>query len=218
MTDTVKEQIQLAKLEALQSLTAKNKAETYSSELEGRFRERRLADEEASSTDAHVYYFHGAVNALSSSACLEELGHWSRKDPGCDITIVFNSPGGSVFEGLALFDFIVDLRGRGHHVTTKSVGMAASMGGILLQAGDVRVIGKNGFMLIHEVSSGAMGKVSEMEDALKFAERLQVKLVAILSERSSLTDAQIRRRWKQKDWWLDAAEALELGFVDRIEE
>lgn len=179
--------------------------------------EHRVLNERASSDEANIYYFHGQVNGISSSDCIESVGFWTRKRPGCDITIIFNSPGGGVFEGLALYDFIRDLRSRGHKVITKSVGMAASMGGILLQAGDERVMGPNAYMLIHEVSSGAIGKTSELEDALEFTTRLQEKLLNILAERSTMTVAQIKRKWKKKDWWLDAQEALELGFIDRIE-
>lgn len=186
--------------------------------IEADLLERRLVDEQASADDARTFYFHGQVNAITSSNCMETLGHWSRKDPGCSITVVFNSPGGGVFEGLALYDFIQDLKARGHKITTKSVGMAASMGGILLQAGNERVMGPNAYMLVHEVSAGSMGKVSEMEDTLEFMKQLQEKCVRILAKRSKLNETQIRRRWKKKDWWFDATEALDLGFIDRIEE
>lgn len=213
--------LEARKLEAeIAALEAERNAQIASARKEGYeadLLEHRVLNERASSDEANIYYFHGAVNSISSSDCIESVGFWTRKRPGSDITIVFNSPGGGVFEGLALYDFLRDLRSRGHKLTTKSVGMAASMGGVLLQAGDERIMGPNAYMLIHEVSSGSMGKVSEMEDALEFTNRLQEKLLDILSERSSLTKAQIKRKWKKKDWWLDAQEALELGFIDRIE-
>jgi ATP-dependent protease ClpP protease subunit len=90
------------------------------------------------------------------------------------------------------------------------------MGGILLQAGDERVIGKNAHLMIHEISAGAVGKLSEIEDEAKFCAMLSDRLVDILAERSTLTPTQIKRRWKRKDWWLSAEEAVELGFADRI--
>lgn len=213
--NTKKLQAEIAALEAEKSAqTAIARMKGFEADL----LEHRVLNERASSDEANIYYFHGAVGSITSSNCMESLGFWARKRPESPITIVFNSPGGGVFEGLALFDFIKDLRNRGHHVTTKSVGMAASMGGILLQAGDERVMGPNAYMLIHEVSSGSMGKVSEMEDALKFTTRLQGKLLDILAERSTMTVAQIKRKWTKTDWWLDAQESLELGFIDRIEE
>ena len=213
--NTRKLQAEIAALEAEQSAQA---AIARMKGFEADLLEHRVLNERASSDEANTYYFHGAVGSISSSNCLEALGFWARKRPGSPMTIVFNSPGGGVFEGLALYDFIKDLRQRGHHITTKSIGMAASMGGVLLQAGDERIMGPNAYMLIHEVSSGSMGKVSEMEDALKFTSRLQAKLLDILAERSTMTVAQIKRKWTKTDWWLDAQEALELGFIDRIEE
>lgn len=186
--------------------------------LENEFRSRRLAEEKAALTDAHLFHFFGPVTATNCGIAIEELGTWSRKDPDCDITVVFNSPGGSVWEGLALYDFLRDLQNRGHKVVTKSIGMAASMGGILLQAGGERVISKHGFILIHEISQGMIGKMSELEDSIKLSERLQDKLLNILSERSTMTKTQLKRAWKRKDYWIDAEEALRLKFVDRIEE
>jgi ATP-dependent Clp protease protease subunit len=94
--------------------------------------------------------------------------------------------------------------------------MAASMGGILLQAGSHRVLAPNAYMLIHEVSSLAWGGASELEDEVAFVKRLQDRILDILAERSTMTRQQIARKWKRKDWWLDAPEALRLGFVDEI--
>lgn len=110
---------------------------------------------------------------------MEELGSWSRREPGCAMKIIFNSPGGSIIDGLALYDFILELRANGHYVETIAVGMAASMGGILLQAGHERVVGANAFVLVHEASTGAMGKTSEIEDEVAFVKRLQEKLLDI---------------------------------------
>ena len=129
---------------------------------------------------------------------------------------MLNSPGGNVFAGLALYDAITDLKARGHKVTTVARGYAASMGGILLQAGTERVVGANAQVLIHEVSTMDSGKTSELEDNLKFQKKLQDRLLAILAERSTLTKAQIARRWKKTDWWLDADECIEYGIADRI--
>jgi ATP-dependent Clp endopeptidase proteolytic subunit ClpP len=208
----------LAKIALLESERERNLRIAEKNDVETKMLNRRLRDENASSNEAQVYYFHGPVSPITSADCVELLAMWARKNPGSDMTVVFNSPGGSVFEGLALYDSIQDIRARGHHVTTKSIGMAASMGGVLLQAGDERVMGQNGFMLIHEVSGGNMGKASELEDVLKFMGRLQDKCCGILASRSTLSVAQIKRRWKKTDWWLDSEEALRYGFIDRIEE
>lgn len=187
-------------------------------ELEASFRERKLADEVHSLNDAQIFHFFGPVNQTNCSIAIEELGTWSRKAPNSDITVVFNSPGGTVFDGLALFDYLRDLQRRGHKVVTKAIGKAESMGSVLLQAGTERIMSKNAFILIHEISGGAMGKASEMEDSVKLVERLQTKLLTILADRSTLSPTQIKRRWTRKDWYLDAEEALSVNFIDRIEE
>jgi ATP-dependent Clp endopeptidase proteolytic subunit ClpP len=165
---------------------------------------------------AHVYTFYAAVEADSVKECMAELGMWSRRDPGAPLTIVFNSPGGSVLDGLALFDYLRQLRAAGHVVTTVALGRAASMGAVLLQAGDRRVIGANAFLLVHEVSNLSSGKVSEMADGVEFTRRLQRRLVKILADRSTLTELQIQRRWDRKEWWLEAEEAVGLGFADEV--
>ena len=165
---------------------------------------------------AHVYTFYSAVDGDSVQQCMAELGLWSRRDPGAPITIILNSPGGGVHDGLALFDFIRQLRAMGHFVTTMALGRAASMGAVLLQAGDRRVVGANAFVLIHEVSHLSAGKVSEMADGVDFTRRLQGRLLDILSERSTLTAREIQRRWARKEWWLAADEAVGLGFDDEI--
>ena len=163
-----------------------------------------------------IYTFYGAVNQTTVEPALIELGNWSRSRPGAPITIIFNSPGGYVHDGMALFDYLLHMRQLGHHVTTIAMGRAASMGGILLQAGDRRVIGPNAFLLIHEVSAGEIGTVSKIEDSLSYFKKLQEKSIKILTQRSKLTAATLRRRWKRQDWWLDAEEAKALGFADFV--
>ena len=95
----------------------------------------------AEDVDNLLYRFNGSVSSDSVNACIKTLTHWSRIDPKCDVEIVFSSPGGSIIPGFELFDFIQTLRDSGHHITTGSLGYAASMAGILLQAGDTRWIG-----------------------------------------------------------------------------
>ena len=170
----------------------------------------------ASSDEHRIYNYFGGVDAGSAISCMDVLGNWSRRQSNGEFTIIFNSPGGSVIHGLALYDFLIDLRQRGHKITTVARGMAASMGGILLQAGDRRLIGQNAHMLIHEVSTLNFGKISEIEDELKFTKRLQDRCLDILADRSTLSKAQIKTRWARKDWWLSADETIKFGFADEI--
>lgn len=193
---------------------AERKAEKTALELENLQRETERARAEAQ--ESLVYNFYDNVNVDSIRTCIAELGKWSRRFPGKPIKIILNSPGGRVLDGLALYDYLRLLRASGHHVTVVALGRAASMGGILLQAGDRRVIGKEALLLIHEVSSGTQGKVSEMQDDLQFTGLLWDKLAKILAERSKLSFRQIKARAKRVDWWLDASEAVKLGFADEV--
>lgn len=161
--------------------------------------------------------FFGAITPTAVENCIESLQFWARRDPGEPMTITFNSPGGSVIDGLALYDAILRLRREGHVITTRASGLAASMAAIVLQAGDTRIMDERAFMLIHEISSSAVGKFSEMENEMIFVKKLQDTLLEILAERSSLSKREVARRWKLKDWWLSANEALKLGLVDVVE-
>ena len=163
-----------------------------------------------------TYSFTRAVDDGSISSCIERLSFWSRTEPGCAITIIFNSPGGSVIAGLALCDFIMQLRRAGHEITTLALGHAASMAGILLQAGDVRVMGKESWLLIHEIQFSAIGKIGEIEDTTKWVKKIQARVLSIFAARSKLTVRQLEKRWKRQDWWLDSDEALKLGLVDEV--
>lgn len=175
---------------------------------------RKAAESEAAGV--FVYNFFEPVDGASVRACISELSTWSRLRPGAPMTIVFNTPGGLVMQGLALYDYLQMLRLSGHHITTVALGRAASMGAVLLQAGDRRIIGPNAFVLLHEVSSGTWGKQSENEESVAFSARLQDKLVKILSRRSKIKPRSLKARWKKTDWWLDAEETVELGYADGV--
>jgi len=200
-----------ARIQALEADYALKKVE-INFERDQEKRQRELAD----NVYHHIYYFNSAVNSTAVKECMEELAYWSRSCPGCDIEIIFFSPGGAVIDGMALFDYIQQIRAQGHHVTTTCLGYAASMAGILLQAGDERVMGKESYILIHEVSFGAGGKIGEVEDEVAFVKKIQSRVLDIFANRSKLTKGAIARKWRRKDWWLDSAEALKLGFVDSL--
>lgn len=212
------------------ALIAKLQAETHKAEAEALLHEEvrreqavaarqveRVEKETLAADKFHqVYVFDTPVMDGSVSACIKQLTTWMRNNPASEIEIIFNSPGGSIVAGMALFDFIQMLRIKGHKVTTTALGMAASMAGILLQAGDVRVMGKESYLLIHEASFGAIGKVGEVEDTVALIKMMLTRVKNIFAARSHLSAKQIENRWRRKDWWLDSDEALKLGFVDEV--
>jgi ATP-dependent protease ClpP protease subunit len=181
----------------------------------------------ASDSYNHVYRFSGYVDGDAVRRAIDMLTTWHRTAPGCEIELVFNSPGGSVIDGFDLFDFIQELRRGGHRVVTSTRGMAASMGGILLQAGDVRVMGAESYMLIHQISTAVFGKVGEIDDEVAFLKLMSDRVLSIFATRCKeafengtatkpLTKAQINKGWARRDWWLSSSQALELGLCDVI--
>ena len=164
----------------------------------------------------YLYRFNDKVSSDSVKRCMQTLTEWSRLDSECAIEVIFSSPGGSIIDGFELFDFLQDLRGKGHHLTTGTLGYAASMAGVLLQAGDVRWVGQQAWVMIHRAAFGAWGKTYEIEDEVNFIKRIEERILAIFTSRSSLTKSKIKRNWDRKDWWISADEALNMGLVDEI--
>lgn len=220
----------LAEAEAARKLADKNAADAKLAGVEVKEAEYRLVktkyeadrehekrqDELAAHKYHHVYLFKGPVADDSVSKCMDQLTLWHRNEPKCDMEVIFNSPGGGVVSGMALWDHIQYLRAAGHKITTSTVGMAASMAGILLQAGDVRIMGKESWLLIHEGSFGAMGSVGEVEDTVEWVKKIGDRIADIFASRSKMSKAAIKRKWHRKDWWISSDEALRLGFVDEV--
>lgn len=200
-------------------------AERRKHEIEIEVAELHLADErwnarirQSDWSRESMLNFVGGIARDSAQAAIDKLHLFHKVSPGEPITITFNSPGGSMMDGMALFDYIRFMRDRGHHVTIIALGYAASMAGILLQAADTRVMAKGSWLLIHEVAFGAAGKIGEVEDMYEFGKKLKDQAAAIFVERSGgrLTREELDKNWTRKDWWLSAEEALALGLIDEI--
>lgn len=177
---------------------------------------KRLHDEVMSSNNQNRFYdYVGPVTTDSTEKAMQTLSRWKRQSSE-QITIRISSPGGNVLDGLALYDFIVGLKNSGIHVRTVVLGVAASMAAVLLQAGSTRVVGPNARILIHEVSGGSQGKLSELKDEAKFFESLNEQLYTILSERAKMTAKEIGTKAKRVDWWLNSKEILDRGFADEV--
>jgi ATP-dependent Clp protease protease subunit len=245
--ETLRTQAEAAKFE----LEARTAALQFQSQ-EIRFAEQRRTYQESLASDKYHHVFHFAKPIMDGSVeeCMRALSLWRRMDADkppeekAPIEIVFSSPGGSAIAGMALYDVIQETKREGHFVTTSTVGYAASMAGILLQAGNKRVMGKESYILIHEISFGAGGKIGEVEDETRFIRKLQSRILNIFADRShkahlagtarhAMTADEVAhglplklskqlgfasevQGWARADWWLDADEALTLGFVDEV--
>ena len=206
----------LAETKKINAETRKEKAAADTAELELRAALRKRGREKATDENNFLYRFSGEVSKLSVTKCITKLTEWSRLNPKCDIEVIFASPGGEIIAGFELFDFIQSLRNNGHKITTGSLGYAASMAGILLQAGDVRWIGHQAWVMIHRAAFGAYGKTFEVEDEVELVKRIEERCLDIFVTRSKLTKLKIKRNWDRKDWWISADECLELQLVDEV--
>lgn len=167
----------------------------------------------------HKYMFAESTTAAGVTRAMDRINVWDQLDPTCDIEISFNSPSdGDVIAVMSFYDYIRAMSRKGHKITTVCTGMAASMAGILLQAGDVRVSTKESLILIHEITFNANGKIGEVEDTWLMAQKLTEHVTKIFIERAGglLSEETLRTNWARKDWWLDAEEALALGIIDEI--
>lgn len=170
----------------------------------------------AKAKDVEVVYLSGEVSDEMVAYGRDKLYKIMKRSPGCDIVVDINSGGGSVFAGLDLFGVIREASKRGHKVTTIASGFTASMGGVLLQAGDVRQIREDSHLHLHEALAGGQGNASDLTDVAELLTRLTRQMVEIYARRSILTADAIHDRIKRQDWWLSAEEALAVGFVDEI--
>lgn len=186
--------------------------------LELEVKERIAAELRVTDEFLHTYRLSGSVDDKSVTQATLVLTRWSRLSPRCNIEIVFNSPGGDVVNGMALFDFLMELRAKGHVITTVVRGYAASMAGILLQAGNRRVIGAESYVLIHEISAGMMGSFGELSDRLEWMRVVQDRVLDIFALRSGgkKTRNDFAVAWKRTDFWLDSKAAIEWGVADEI--
>ena len=136
------------------------------------------------------------------------------KDPGADITMYLNTPGGQVHSGLAIYDTMQLVQ---PDVATVCTGMAASMGSVLLCAGQKgkRSALPHSRVLIHQPLGGAQGQATEILIAAKEIEKTRTELFNIIAEHSGQPFDKVAADG-ERDYWMTAQEALEYGMVDEI--
>jgi len=135
-------------------------------------------------------------------------------DSSRDIQIYINSPGGSVYAGLGIYDTMQFISA---DVATICTGMAASMAAVLLCAGapGKRTALKHARVMIHQPMSGMQGQVTEMEIALKETLKVRDELYQILADHSGQTFEKITKD-SDRDYWMSATEAKTYGMIDDV--
>jgi ATP-dependent Clp protease protease subunit len=154
------------------------------------------------------------INDQVANLIIAQLLYLDREDPERDISLYIHCPGGVVTAGLAIYDTMQLIR---PDVSTICVGMAASMGTVLLTAGAAgkRYALPNATLHMHQPVGGAQGQASDIEIAAKEILRLQDILRGILSKHTGQTVEKIARD-SDRDYYLNAEQAVEYGLVDEL--
>jgi len=136
------------------------------------------------------------------------------EDPKRDINLYINSPGGSVTAGLAIYDTMQFVT---CDVATYCVGVAASMGAVLLTAGTKgkRYALPNSDIMIHQVSGGAQGTASDVERTVEYMFRLKKRLIKIMAHHTGKSEDRIKED-SDRDYWITADQAKDYGLVDEV--
>ena len=160
-----------------------------------------------------IIYFSGVVNDDTCDTAIAQLLYLSSVDER-DINMYINSPGGSVVDGLGLVDTMNYI---GCDVSTTCIGMAASMGSVLLSNGTKgkRFVLPHSRVMIHQVSSGAQGVLKDLEIELEQTRRCKQDVYKILSDNTGKSFDEIEKDC-DRNYWLIGEEAVKYGIVDKV--
>ena len=154
------------------------------------------------------------VNATTSSLVVAQLLYLEAQDPDKDIQFYINSPGGSVTDGMAIYDTMQYIK---CDVSTICIGMAASMGAFLLSSGTKgkRLALPNAEIMIHQPSGGTQGQASDIKIQAEWMLRTREKLNRILAENTGKSIEQIAID-TERDNFMPAEEAMKYGLIDKV--
>ncbi len=154
------------------------------------------------------------VNEHTANSVVAQLLHLAYVDPQADISLYINSPGGSVYDGMAIYDTMNFIK---PDVATYGIGLQASMGAFLLSSGTKgkRFCLPHAKVMIHQPSSGTRGKVTDMEIDMK--ETLEVKemLAKIMAKNTGQKLAKVKSDM-ERDYWMTPDEAVKYGLIDKV--
>lgn len=154
------------------------------------------------------------VNEHTANLVVAQLLHLAYEDPKADISLYINSPGGSVYDGLAIYDTMQFIK---PDVATYGIGLQASMGAFLLSSGTKgkRHALPNARVMIHQPSSGTSGKITDQEITLREGIYLKKRLNEILAKNTGQKLSKIEKD-VDRDFWMSAEESVKYGIVDKV--
>jgi ATP-dependent Clp protease protease subunit len=161
-----------------------------------------------------IVFLGSDVNEMSANVIVAQLLFLQAEDAKRDIFFYINSPGGSVYDALAIYDTMQFVS---NDIQTVGIGMQASAAAFLLSSGTKgkRFILPNATVMIHQPSSGTRGKVTDMEIDLKESLRIKHRLNEIMAANTGQTVEKIQKDM-ERDYWLNADEAKKYGIVDAV--
>jgi ATP-dependent Clp protease protease subunit len=161
-----------------------------------------------------VVFLGDQVTPETANIVIAQLLHLAYEDSKKDIKLYINSPGGSVYDGLAIIDTMNYIE---PDVQTIGIGLQASMGAMLLSAGTKgkRYCLPNARIMIHQPSSGTEGKITDQEIALKEGIYLKKVLIDMMAKNTGKSAKEIEKAM-DRDNWMSAKEAKEYGIIDEV--
>jgi ATP-dependent Clp protease protease subunit len=161
-----------------------------------------------------IIFLAGPIDDNVSNIVIAQLLFLESEDSKKDITLYINSPGGQIQSGLAIVDAMNHIK---PDVSTVCVGMAASMGAVLLSQGakGKRLILPNGEVMIHQPLTGVEGQASDIQITAKHILYLKDKLYSMLADATGKTKVQLEKDG-DRDYWMSADEAKKYGIVDQV--
>jgi ATP-dependent Clp protease protease subunit len=161
-----------------------------------------------------IIFMGQGVNDQVANIIQAQLLFLESADANKDIQIYINSPGGSVYAGLGIYDTMQFIK---PDVATICTGMAASMGAVLLCAGAAgkRSALPHSRVMIHQVSSGAQGQASDIEITAREVVKLREELYTIIAKHSGQTYEKVNED-SDRDYWMKSDEAKEYGMIDEV--
>lgn len=161
-----------------------------------------------------IVFLNGEVNEASASIIVAELLYLEAQDPDKDIQMYINSPGGSVTDGLAIYDTMQYIKA---DVSTICVGMAASMGAFLLSAGTKgkRMALPHAEIMIHQVLGGTQGQETDIQIEARHMARIKHTLTEALAASTGKSYEQVYADCERNNW-MTAQEAADYGLIDKV--